>query len=85
LSSWPPLLLGGHNFLISNPFLTVMLVWDASRGGVQVLVGHHKRQSPSLGSSLLWALKCLITGRSIIVGLISFGVRESARARALLK
>jgi len=29
--------LGGHNFLISNPLLTIVSVSDASRGGVQIL------------------------------------------------
>jgi hypothetical protein len=70
-----PFTLGGCNFLFSNPFSTIVLVWDAPRGGIQVLLGHHKQQSPPLGSSLLWVLKCLVTGRSILVGLIPFGVR----------
>jgi len=42
----------GHNSLISNPFLMVVSVSDAPRGGVQVLLGHQKQQIPPLGSSL---------------------------------
>jgi hypothetical protein len=30
------------------------------------LFGNQKQQSPPLGSSLPWALKCLVTGRSIL-------------------
>jgi hypothetical protein len=36
-------ILGGHNFLISNPFLKIVSVSHASRGGVQVLFGQHKQ------------------------------------------
>jgi len=35
-----PLTLGGHNFLISNPFLTIFYALDAPRGGVQHFLGH---------------------------------------------
>jgi hypothetical protein len=37
-----PFTLGGHNFLISNPFLTILTVLDAPRGGLQTLFGRHK-------------------------------------------
>jgi hypothetical protein len=60
--SWLSLLLGGHNFLISNPFWMIVSVSDAPRGGVQVLFGHQKQRSPPLGSSLPWALKYSVTG-----------------------
>jgi hypothetical protein len=32
-----PFTLGGHNFLISHPFLTILDVLDAPREGLQVL------------------------------------------------
>jgi hypothetical protein len=35
--------LGGHNFLISNPFLTIVSVPDVQREGVQILFGHQKQ------------------------------------------
>jgi hypothetical protein len=35
-----PFILRGHNFLISNLFLTIINVLDMSRGGLQVLFGH---------------------------------------------
>jgi hypothetical protein len=47
-----PFTLGGHNFLVSNPFLTIVSVPDAPIGGVQVFFGHHKQLSYALGSSL---------------------------------
>jgi hypothetical protein len=37
---WTPFTLGGYNFLISNPFSTIVNVSNALRGGVQVLFGH---------------------------------------------
>jgi hypothetical protein len=50
-----PFILGGHNFLISNPFSTIVSVSDVSRWGVQVLFGHQKQGSPPLGSCALSA------------------------------
>ncbi len=47
-----PLYFGGCNFLISNPFSTIVSVSDSPRGEVQVLFGHQKQQSPTLGSGL---------------------------------
>jgi hypothetical protein len=41
-----PCTLRGCNFLISNPFSTIVSVSDAPRGGVQVLFEHQKQQSP---------------------------------------
>ncbi len=38
----PPSTLRGCNFLIFNPFSTIVSVSDARRGGVQVLFGHQK-------------------------------------------
>jgi hypothetical protein len=35
-----PFTLGDHNFLISNPFSTILIVLDAPRGGLQVWFGH---------------------------------------------
>jgi hypothetical protein len=52
LSSWPPLLWRGCNFLKFNPFFTIFSAPDAPIGGVQVLFGHQKRRSPLLGSAL---------------------------------
>jgi hypothetical protein len=43
-----PLLLGGCNFLISNPFSTIVIVSDAPGGAVQVLFGHQKQRSPRI-------------------------------------
>jgi hypothetical protein len=40
-----PFTLGDHNFLISNPFSTILIVLDAPRGGLQVLFGHHNQQN----------------------------------------
>jgi len=43
-----PFYFGGHNFLISNPFSTIISVSDALRGGgVQILLGHQKEGEPS--------------------------------------
>jgi hypothetical protein len=47
-----PFTLEGHNFLISYSFLTIVSMSDAPRGGVQILFGHKKQQSPPLGSGL---------------------------------
>jgi hypothetical protein len=66
---WTPFSLGGYNFLISNPFLTIASVSDASREGVQVLFWHQKHTSPPLGSGLPWALKCSVTGRSTLTSI----------------
>ncbi len=44
--------LRGHNFLISNPLLTIVSVSDASRGGVQIWFGHQKQWRPPFGSGL---------------------------------
>jgi hypothetical protein len=65
LSFWP-FTLGACNFHIYNLFSTIVSVSDAPRGGVQVLLGHQKQQSPPLGCSLPWALKCSVTGRSTL-------------------
>ncbi len=46
LSSGPPLLWAGCKFLISNPFLTIVSVSDASREGVQVLLENKKTMEP---------------------------------------
>jgi hypothetical protein len=43
--------LGGCNFLISNPFLTIFSASDVSRGGVEISLGHQQQQSPSLSAS----------------------------------
>jgi len=61
-----PFTLQDCNFLLSNPFLTIVNVSDVPRGGVQVLFGHKKKQSPALGSALPRALKCSVTGRSTL-------------------
>jgi hypothetical protein len=47
-----PSTLGGHNFLISKPFLTLFSASDAPRGGVQFLLEQKKQRSPPLGSGL---------------------------------
>jgi len=38
-----PFTLGGHNFLISNLFSTILSVLDAPRGGLQVCFAHQKQ------------------------------------------
>jgi hypothetical protein len=45
-------ILWGNNFLIPNLFSRIVDVSDAPRGGVQVLFGRQKPQSPPLGSGL---------------------------------
>jgi hypothetical protein len=35
-----PFILGDNNFLISNPFSTILIVLNASRKALQVLFGH---------------------------------------------
>jgi hypothetical protein len=47
-----PFTLGDHNFLISNPFLTIIIVLDAPREGLQVLFGHQNQQNPPLAAIL---------------------------------
>jgi len=59
-----PFTSGGHNFLISNPFLTIVSVSDVTRGGVQVLFGHHKQH-------------CSITGRSTLGSLVNSSFIDS--------
>jgi len=44
--------LGGHNFFIFNSFLTILNASNAPRGGVQQLLTHQKKKSPTLGSGL---------------------------------
>ncbi len=41
-----PFTLGGHNFLISNSFSTILSVLDAPRRGLQVLFRHQKQKNP---------------------------------------
>jgi hypothetical protein len=53
-----PFTLGGHNFLISNPFLIIITMSDVPREEVQVLFGHQKQH-------------CSITGRSTLGSLVS--------------
>ncbi len=66
---WPSLLGGGGGitfwFLIR--FWKEISASDAQRGGVQVVFGHQKQWSPPLGSSVPWALKCSLTGRSTLL------------------
>ncbi len=58
-----PFTFEGHNFLIFDLFSIIVCVSVAPRGGVQVLFGHQKQQSPLIGCSLSWALKCSITSQ----------------------
>jgi hypothetical protein len=48
--------LGGHNFIISNSFSTIVNVLNSSRRKVQVLFGHEKQQSLPLLFGLPLAL-----------------------------
>jgi hypothetical protein len=43
---------GGHNFLISKPFLTMFSASDAPRRGVQLLFEQKKQWSPYPGSGM---------------------------------
>jgi hypothetical protein len=52
LFSLDPLTFKPHNFLISNPFATIVSVSDAPRREVQVLFRHRRQQSPPLGSGV---------------------------------
>jgi hypothetical protein len=74
------------NFLISNLFSTIVSVSDEPRGGLQLLLGHQKHQSPPLGSSLRWKLKCLVTSWSPLnLGLlISWSLRISPKIQISL-
>jgi hypothetical protein len=47
-----PFTLGDHNFLIFNPFFTILIVLDAPRGGLQVLFGQQNQQNPPLAAIL---------------------------------
>jgi hypothetical protein len=47
-----PFTLGDPNFLISNPFWTILIVLDAPRGGLQVLFKHQNQQNPPLAAIL---------------------------------
>ncbi len=44
-----------------------MLLCQMCQGGVQVLFGHLKQQSPPLGFGLSWLLRCSVTGWSTLV------------------
>jgi hypothetical protein len=45
-----PFTLGDQNFLISNPFFTILIVLDVPRGGLQVLFGHQNQQNLPLAT-----------------------------------
>jgi hypothetical protein len=47
-----PFTLGDHNFLISNPFFTILIVLDAPRARPQVLFGQQNQQNPPLDAIL---------------------------------
>ncbi len=47
-----PFTLGDHNFLISNPFSTTLIMLNVPRGGLQVLFGHQNQQNPPLAAIL---------------------------------
>ncbi len=51
-----PFTLGGHNFLIYNPYLTIVSVLYALRGGVQDWFGHQKNRAFPFNST---CLECL--------------------------
>jgi hypothetical protein len=38
-----PLILGGRNFLASNPFLQIFNAKNAPKEGLHLLFGHHKQ------------------------------------------
>jgi hypothetical protein len=44
--------LGGHNLVISNPFLMIFNALDVPRGEVQQMLGHQKQKNLPLGSGL---------------------------------
>jgi hypothetical protein len=45
--------------------------------GVQVLLEHHKQQSPPLGSSLPWTFESLVIDRSTLTIVDAFKKREN--------
>jgi hypothetical protein len=47
-----PFILGDHNFLIPNPFLTIHVVLDAPRGGLKVLFGRYNKKNTPLAAIL---------------------------------
>ncbi len=47
-----PFTLGDHNFLISDPFSTILIMLDAPRGGLQVFFGHQNQHNPPLAAIL---------------------------------
>jgi hypothetical protein len=67
-----PSTLGAHIFFYCIPFLRIFSVPNAPIGGVQILFGQQKQWNPPCGSDLPLALKCLITGRFILVVLEEF-------------
>jgi len=62
-----PFTLWGCNFSFHICFWQIVSVSDATREGVQILLGHQKQWSPPLGSSLPWILKFLVTIRSTLM------------------
>ncbi len=56
-----PLTLGGHNFLTSGPFLPIFSAIDAPRGGLHLLLGHHKKLDPLINMASKPYLRCLVT------------------------
>jgi hypothetical protein len=65
-----PSTLQGHKIFNFNLLSTIFSVSDAPIGGVQVLFGHQKQQSPPLGSGVPWALKWLLMGCSTLYTMI---------------
>jgi hypothetical protein len=47
-----PFTLEGHNFFKFNMFSTILHEFDAPRGGLQVVFGYQKQQSPPLADML---------------------------------
>jgi hypothetical protein len=60
---------------------TIVSVWDVSRGGLQVLLGHQKQWNLPLGFSLWSKLKCPVTNWSTLdLGLlISWSLKISPK------
>ncbi len=55
LGSTSPFTLGGHNFLISNVFLTILSVLDAPIVGLQVCFAYQKQQSLALAGIIYYS------------------------------
>ncbi len=55
-----PPTLGACNFLASSPFLPIFTAIDAPRGGLHLILGHHKQLCSLIKMASKPYLKCLV-------------------------